>query len=71
MFHGNIEDINEDVKCETNKAHHQLIIAMSANSDYVSRTQSLEAGADYFIPKPFKLDMFYDALQSCWEAQTS
>lgn len=50
-----------------NGKHHQLILAMSANSDANTRQEALQVGADCFIPKPFKMDMFYDALQSCWE----
>jgi CheY-like chemotaxis protein len=34
-------------------ARHQLIIGASANSDSVSRQGALDAGMDFFIPKPY------------------
>ena len=51
----------------TIKNHHMSIIAMSANSDHMSMQRAYLAGADNFIPKPFKMEKFNDAIQTCWE----
>ena len=39
---------------------HQLIVAMSANSDVETVQEALEAGADYFIMKPFQQEKLDD-----------
>lgn len=51
------EDTTEDIK-------RHLIIAMSANSDHHTVSHAYEAGADYFIPKPFKLDSLHNLLHN-------
>jgi CheY-like chemotaxis protein len=47
--------------------HHQLIIAMSANSDEGTVQDALNEGADYFMVKPFHIETFqkiYEAYQT-------
>jgi CheY-like chemotaxis protein len=45
-----------------------IIACMSANSDYESTNDSLEAGADVFLPKPFGIDILFTTLQSLVQA---
>jgi CheY-like chemotaxis protein len=41
----------------------QLIIALSANSDSDTMQEALDAGADYFLCKPFTYETFYELMQ--------
>jgi CheY-like chemotaxis protein len=43
--------------------HHQLIIGMSTNIDEETRKRALNAGMDYFLPKPFTLQKFIDTIR--------
>jgi signal transduction histidine kinase/CheY-like chemotaxis protein len=43
--------------------HHQLIIGVSANSDYETMKSALNAGIDDFIAKPFSFELFSRTLQ--------
>ena len=43
--------------------YHQLVIALSANSDDETRLSALEAGADAFMPKPFTFENFEATLR--------
>ena len=45
-------------------ASHQFIIALSANSDSLTIDKALAAGADMFLPKPFTLHAFTQALNN-------
>jgi DNA-binding NarL/FixJ family response regulator len=42
----------------------QVIIGVSANSDYDAALAAFDHGINAFIPKPFSLDTFNRALQS-------
>jgi CheY-like chemotaxis protein len=43
---------------------HQLVIALSANSDEETRASAMEAGADAFMAKPFTYESFQTLLRS-------
>lgn len=43
--------------------YHQLIIGMSTNVDEQTRQRALEAGMDHFLPKPFTLQKFIEAIK--------
>lgn len=47
-----------------NKALHQLIIGVSANSDHETMQEALKAGVDTFISKPFTADTFNKAIKN-------
>lgn len=48
---------------EDNTSYHQLIIAMSANSDANTEQEAYKAGIDAFIAKPFSLELFYNMFE--------
>jgi len=43
--------------------HHQFVIAFSANSDSETIKEAFSAGVDEFIPKPFSIQTFNEAIQ--------
>jgi CheY-like chemotaxis protein len=45
------------------KPYHQLVIALSANSDEETRLEALEAGADAFMAKPFTYENFLEVME--------
>jgi CheY-like chemotaxis protein len=45
------------------KPYHQLVIALSANSDEETRLAALEAGADAFMAKPFTYENFLEVTE--------
>jgi CheY-like chemotaxis protein len=47
------------------KPYHQLVIALSANSDEETRLEALEAGADAFMAKPFSYENFLGVMETC------
>ncbi|MCD4657850.1 MAG: response regulator [Planctomycetes bacterium] len=55
-----LPDINGDIVCKRIRSHSETkdiyIIAMSGVSNTRVETQMIDAGADYFLPKPFNLD---------------
>ncbi len=55
-----LPDINGDIVCKRIRSHSETqdiyIIAMSGVSNIRVENQMLDAGADYFLPKPFNLD---------------
>eukprot|EP00981_Chlorochromonas_danica_P015227 scaffold10975_cov159-Ochromonas_danica.AAC.1 len=54
LSNSNIEGIN---------SVHQLVIGVSANSDYETMQDALDAGADAFMSKPFSIETFYDTYE--------
>ncbi len=42
---------------------HQIVIGVSANSDYETMDEALKAGADDFLPKPFSVDSFIEVVR--------
>jgi CheY-like chemotaxis protein len=44
------------------RPHRQLIIALSANSDSDTMQEALDAGADYFMSKPFTYETFRELI---------
>ena len=55
-----LPDVNGDIVCKRIRSHQETqeihIIAMSGVSNTRIEKQMLDAGADYFLPKPFNLD---------------
>jgi signal transduction histidine kinase/CheY-like chemotaxis protein len=47
------------------KAFHQLIIGVSANSDYEAMEEARAAGIDEFLPKPFTMEAFFAIMKKC------
>jgi CheY-like chemotaxis protein len=45
------------------KPYHQLVIALSANSDEETRLEAVEAGADAFMAKPFSYENFLEVME--------
>lgn len=43
--------------------HTQFIIGMSSNVDECTKKQALDCGMDYFLPKPFTIDKFMEAIR--------
>ncbi len=43
--------------------YHQLIIGMSTNIDEETKKRALDAGMDFFLPKPFTLQKFIDTIK--------
>lgn len=43
--------------------YHQLIIGMSTNIDEETKSKAIEAGMDFFLPKPFTLKKFIDTIK--------
>ena len=43
--------------------YHQVIIAVSANSDYETMQEAFDAGVDIFMPKPFNIQAFCEAIE--------
>jgi CheY-like chemotaxis protein len=50
------------MQCEEAKQRRQMIIALSANSDSDTMQDALDAGADYFMSKPFTYEGFCDLM---------
>lgn len=50
-------------KTLTNEHYHQLIIGMSTNCDDETRDKAIDAGMDFFLPKPFTLQKFVETLR--------
>ena len=49
----------------------QLILGVSANSDHETEEQAMQSGADAFIAKPFKANIFMDILVSLRRSKTN
>ncbi len=47
--------------------NHQIVIGVSANSDYETMEEAFNAGIDDFLPKPFSIEAFVKAVQSIRE----
>jgi signal transduction histidine kinase/DNA-binding NarL/FixJ family response regulator len=45
------------------KVFHQLIIGVSANSDYEAMEEARAAGIDEFLPKPFSMEAFFTIMK--------
>jgi CheY-like chemotaxis protein len=56
------ERANFDPIIPCHKPFHQLVIALSANSDDKTRLAALEAGADAFMAKPFTYENFLEMM---------
>jgi CheY-like chemotaxis protein len=62
-----VEAIETDLECGLArqrflKSGHQLIIALSANSDSETMQEALDAGANYFMSKPFTYEDFCETI---------
>jgi CheY-like chemotaxis protein len=61
------QDAAESTTPSAPRSPHQLVIALSANSDEETRLAALEAGADAFMAKPFTYESFVRVLQGVAE----
>ncbi len=49
--------------------YHQLIIGMSTSIDEETRLKALDCGMDHFLPKPFTLQKFIEAIKTSRESK--
>jgi len=54
----------------TPEHYHQMIIGMSTNIDEQTKARALEAGMDHFLPKPFTLQKFIEAIKLSRDQKT-
>jgi CheY-like chemotaxis protein len=59
-----LPDSNAHLLSLTPAHYHQLIIGMSSNTDDATKQRALDAGMDYFMPKPFTLEKFIDTIKA-------
>jgi CheY-like chemotaxis protein len=57
-----IRALEQEELQQSNDMHRYKIIAMSANSDHETSLESLESGADIFMPKPFNVETIKEIL---------
>jgi CheY-like chemotaxis protein/signal transduction histidine kinase len=63
--------VGSDASIGHGATSHHLIVAMSANSDKQTIEDAYDAGADYFVPKPFKMDTLRQTVISYMESKRS
>jgi len=62
-------DVEAEAKHLRSRRRHQLVIGMSANSDYETRKMIMAAGADAFLNKPVSVDKIYHELRTLHEQE--